>query len=71
MQHAFRLDRPANWRWMELIAQEARKPVFALKAADGAIGGHAAAVQGCYRDFRALANTIAKRVRLRRGGRDR
>ena len=43
------------------LAQEARKPMFALKPADGAIGGHANAVQGRRRDFRALARTVARR----------
>ena len=46
------------------LAQEARRPMFALKPADGAIGGHATAVQGCYRDFRALAATLADRAAL-------
>jgi hypothetical protein len=41
------------------LAQEARKPMFFLKPADGAIGGHTAAVQACYRDFRDLAEGIA------------
>ena len=49
-----------HWSLMPL-AQEARKPMFALKPADGAIGGHANAVQGCYRDFRALAREVARR----------
>ncbi len=40
------------------LAQEARKPMFSLKAADGALGGHASAVSGCYRDFRDLARRI-------------
>jgi cellulose biosynthesis protein BcsQ len=40
------------------LAQEARKPMFFLKPADGAIGGHAAAVRECYRDFRTLARRI-------------
>ena len=51
-----------HYRSLMPLAQEARKPMFALKAADGAIGGHAAAVQACHRDFRALAKTIARRV---------
>ncbi|MDE2975130.1 MAG: AAA family ATPase [Gemmatimonadota bacterium] len=51
-----------HYRSLMPLAQEARKPMFALKAADGAIGGHAAAVRGCYRDFRALAKTVARRV---------
>ena len=46
------------------LAREARKPMFALKSADGAIRGHASAVQGCYRDFRALANSVAQRAGL-------
>lgn len=43
------------------LALEARKPMFHLKAADGALGGHAKAVQDCYHDFRALARSIADR----------
>ena len=43
------------------LAQEARKPMFSLKPADGAIGGHMAAVQDCCRDFRDLAKRIADR----------
>jgi hypothetical protein len=34
--------------------------MFFLKPADGAIGGHAQAVTDCYKDFRALARSIAK-----------
>ena len=30
------------------LTQEARKPMFALPAADGAIGGHTKAVVVCY-----------------------
>ena len=49
------------YRSLMPLAQEARKPMFALKPADGAIGGHANAVRRCYRDFRALARTVARR----------
>lgn len=51
-----------HFRSLMPLAQEARKPMFQLKVADGAIGGHAQAVQDCYRDFRALAREIAKRT---------
>jgi len=51
-----------HYRSLMPLAQEARKPMFQLKAADGAIGGHARAVQDCYRDFRALAVETAKRA---------
>ncbi|HEY5539577.1 MAG TPA: AAA family ATPase [Thermoplasmata archaeon] len=50
-----------HYRSLMPLAQEARKPMFHLKAADGALGGHAAAVQDCYREFRALARSIAER----------
>ena len=40
------------------MAQDARKPMFLLKPADGAIGGHATAVLDCYKQFEALAKRI-------------
>ncbi|WP_437295814.1 ParA family protein [Sorangium sp. So ce426] len=48
-----------HYRSLMPMAQEARKPMFLLKPADGAIGSHAAAVQDCRRDFEALARRIA------------
>jgi len=50
-----------HYRSLMPLAQEARKPMFFLKPADGAIGGHAKAVQDCYRDFHALSLKIAER----------
>ncbi|TVQ32906.1 MAG: ParA family protein [Wenzhouxiangella sp.] len=49
-----------HYRSLMPMAQEARKPMFYLKPADGAIGAHVQAVQDCYRDFRQLARQIAK-----------
>jgi len=46
------------------MAQEARKPIFHLKPADGAIGAHFNAVRAAYHDFEALAQTIAERTEL-------
>ncbi len=46
------------------LAQEARKPVFNLKAADGATGSLLQAVQDCYDDFHSLAARLAGRVGL-------
>lgn len=43
------------------MAMDARKPMFFLKPADGAIGSHLDAVQVCYQDFDALARRIATR----------
>lgn len=54
-----------HYRSLMPLAQEARKPMFFLKPADGALGGHAAAVQDCYRDFRSLAQRIAERCEVR------
>ena len=48
-----------HYRSLMPMAREARKPMFHLKAADGALGGHIYAVQDCYEDFRALATSIA------------
>lgn len=53
-----------HFRSLMPLAQEARKPMFALRAADGAIGGHAQAVQDCHRDFKLLAARIADRIGL-------
>ena len=50
-----------HYRSLMPLAQEARQPMFFLKPADGAIGGHMTAVQDCYRDFRSLAQRIAGR----------
>ncbi len=54
-----------HYRSLMPLAQEAQKPMFHLKAADGAIAGHAQAVRACYEDFRALALAIANRVGLK------
>lgn len=40
------------------MAQEARKPIFELKPADGAFGGHFQAARQAYGDFRELANRL-------------
>ncbi len=53
-----------HYRSLLAMAQEARKPAFFLKAADGAIGGHLRATQDCYEDFAALAAAIAERCGL-------
>ena len=53
-----------HYRSLLAMAQEARKPAFFLRPADGAIGGHLRAVQDCYEDFAALAAAIADRCGL-------
>lgn len=46
------------------LAREARKPMFRLTVADGAMGAHANAVGLAYGDFRALALKILERIVL-------
>ena len=51
-----------NYRSLMPYAQSARKPMFFLKPADGAVGGHVNAVRDCYFDYRDLACDIADRI---------
>ena len=44
------------------MAQEANKPMFMLKPADGAIGAHLNAVSDCYDDFHSLAKKIIDKL---------
>lgn len=48
-----------HYRSLMPMAMEARKPIFFLKSADGAIGAHTEAVRSCYTDFNNLASKIA------------
>lgn len=56
------LGRLKDYRSLMPMAQEATKPMFLLKPADGAIGGHQSAVRSCYDDFLELARKIAFRA---------
>lgn len=49
-----------HYRRLMPLAQEARKPMFLLAPADGAIGGHMAAVLAYERDFTNLAWRILR-----------
>ena len=55
-----------HYRSLMAMAQEARKPMFHLRAADGALGGHLSAVSDCRRDFNNLAKAIERRCGLQR-----
>ena len=55
-----------HYRSLVPMAQEARKPIFHLTTADGAIGSHAAAANDARRDFKVLAEKIAKRIEIGR-----
>jgi cellulose biosynthesis protein BcsQ len=51
-----------QYRSLIPMAMEAHKPVFDLKAADGAIGAHTYAVQNAGGDFRQLASKILEEL---------
>lgn len=57
-----RLAMLKHYRSLVPMAMEARKPIFDLKAADGALGAHSYAVKSCFADFESLASTILERM---------
>ena len=60
----FCLAQLKDYRSLMPMAQEANKPMFQLKPADGAIGGHQGAVRQAYLDFEALATEVLSRLGL-------
>lgn len=58
----YRLASLRHYRSLMPLAMTARKPMFALKTADGARGAHLDAVQTCFEDFARLAQQIGERV---------
>ena len=51
-----------HYRSLVPMAQEVRKPIFHLTSADGAIGGHSAAVFDAGIDFKVLTAAILERI---------
>ena len=60
----YRLATIKHYRSLVPMGQEARKPIFKLLSADGAIGAHAASVRDAEDDFRELAQKIAQKIKL-------
>lgn len=62
-------DDPARLAWLKdyrslmPMAMEVNKPIFLLKPADGAIGGHQTAVSGAYKDFSELVDEILDNIK--------
>lgn len=52
-----------HYRSLIRMGQEARKPIFHLTSADGAIGSHAQAAQEAYKDFKVLAEKLLERMK--------
>ena len=59
------IDKLKDYRSLMPLAQEARKPMFFLKAADGALGAHTNAVTNAYKDFKAVARKIAAKAGIK------
>jgi len=59
-----------NYQSLMPLAEDARKPVFKLTPADGAIGAHSTAVSKCYMDFKDLTLEIRRRTNDNLEGRD-
>lgn len=59
-----RLASLKNYRSLMPLAQDARKPMFELRPADGAIGSHSQYVQTCYAEFRELTEEILRRINV-------
>lgn len=53
-----------HYRSLMPMAQEARKPIFSLKPADGALGAHVYAVQEAFNDFKSLSLDILHRLNI-------
>lgn len=51
-----------HYRSLIPLAQDARKPIFRLTAAEGAIGSHAVAARDAYGDFASLTTEILRRM---------
>jgi len=65
-QDPYKLALLKHYRSLMPMAREARKPMFHLKPADGAIGAHLQSAHEAYNDFRALAAVIVEKASLRR-----
>lgn len=54
-----------NYRSLMPLAHDARKPMFDLRAADGALGSTQRYVKTCYDEFRTLAQDVLARAGVR------
>lgn len=60
----YQLGSLRNYRSLMPLAQDARKPMFALRAADGALGTTSRLVQTCYREFEELALRVMEAANI-------
>jgi cellulose biosynthesis protein BcsQ len=60
----YRLGRIRHYHSLSVMAQDARKPIFKLRPADGAVGSHGKIVGESLQTFKQLAQEIARRISL-------
>lgn len=58
----FEIATVRNYQSLMPLAHDARKPMFDLRSADGAIGSTLGLVQRCYKEFRSLAEMVLTRL---------
>lgn len=51
-----------NYQSLMPLAHDARKPMFDLRSADGALGSTQTLVQRCYQDFKSLSEKLLQRL---------
>jgi len=51
-----------NYQSLMPLAHDARKPMFDLRSADGALGSTQMLVQRCYQDFKTLSERLLERL---------
>ena len=51
-----------HFRSLIALGQEARKPIFSLTPADGAMGAHSVAANAAYKDFESLSKELLRRM---------
>ncbi|TQM81429.1 cellulose biosynthesis protein BcsQ [Saccharothrix saharensis] len=61
-EKSFEIATLKNYQSLMPLAHDARKPMFELRSADGAIGSMQSYVQRCYQDFKKLAIEVAERL---------
>lgn len=60
---SFEIGSLPHYQSLMPLAQDARKPMFELRAGDGALGSSQSYVRKCYQDFRDLAVKVRERLR--------
>ncbi|MFF4406322.1 ParA family protein [Streptomyces sp. NPDC001404] len=60
--HSYEIATLRNYRSLMPLAHDARKPMFDLRTADGALGSTQKHVQTCYQEFQALAKQVLERA---------